>query len=268
MQKSNFHTHSIHSDGHNTIREMIEEGIARGFTSIGFSDHSYSVDSDYSIRYGMEEEYFAEVRSLADEYRGRIDVYCGIEYDVRSNNNYDGCDYRICSVHELVRDDKMGPIDLSAEHQIKMIDEMYGGDSIAMCRDYYRVITEHIKNSKADIVGHFDLVTKYGIVPEDHPDYVDAAVGAMREITKYCDVFELNTGAIARGLRKVPYPAPFLMRELKRIGARVIITSDCHYRERLTVWFDDAEAYLESFGFKCDENASLGDVVRGVQIRR
>jgi hypothetical protein len=56
------------------------------------------------------------------------------------------------------------------------------------------------------------------------------------------------------------------MRELKRLGGRVVITSDCHYREKLTVWFDDAEKYLESFGFRCDENASVGDVVRGVQV--
>ncbi len=268
MQKSNFHTHSIYSDGHNTVREMIEEAISRGFTALGMSDHSFVSDSGYSIEStGKENEYFAEVRALSEEYSERIKVYCGIEYDAISDeNNYDHCDYRLCSLHDLVVNGKRGPIDSSRETHLMMINDLYGGDALAMCVDYYEKMAEHIKSTKADIVGHFDLVTKFGIAPESHPNYIEAAISSMRKIVPYCDVFELNTGAIARGLRTVPYPAPFLMRELKQLGGRVVITSDCHYREKLTVWFDDAEKYLESFGFRCDENASVGDVVRGVQV--
>ena len=38
MQKHNFHTHTIYSDGHDSIRDMIEKAIECGFTSLGFSE--------------------------------------------------------------------------------------------------------------------------------------------------------------------------------------------------------------------------------------
>ena len=54
---------------------------------------------------------------------------------------------------------------------------------------------------------------------------------------------------MARGYRTTPYPAPFIMKELKNKNCRIIISSDCHDAEKLNYGFDDAVKYLESFGF-------------------
>ena len=63
-------------------------------------------------------------------------------------------------------------------------------------------------------------------------------------------MFEVNSGAIARGYRTTPYPAPFIMEELKNLGAKMIISSDCHNKEFLDCNFDKSIEYIKSFGFK------------------
>lgn len=41
-------------------------------------------------------------------------------------------------------------------------------------------------------------------------------------------IFEINTGAIARGYRSTPYPAPFLLQEMQRMRLPLMLASDCH----------------------------------------
>ena len=37
MILSNYHTHTVNSDGNNTVDRMVERAVERGFTSLGFS---------------------------------------------------------------------------------------------------------------------------------------------------------------------------------------------------------------------------------------
>ena len=53
---------------------------------------------------------------------------------------------------------------------------------------------------------------------------------------------EVNTGAMARGYRPIPYPAPALLRTLRELGGRVILTSDCHDAARLIYGYAEALA--------------------------
>ena len=62
--------------------------------------------------------------------------------------------------------------------------------------------------------------------------------------------FEINTGAMARGLRKNPYPSMELVKELKRLGFGAVISSDCHKKEFLDYKFDEATELLKMCGFK------------------
>ena len=269
MQKHNYHTHTRYSDGHDTPRQMIEEAVSRGFTSLGFSDHSWAwFESYYSMSPEGTAASFREIRALADEYRGIIDIYAGVELDGESGIPTLDYDFIIASVHEMVRRGASMPIDSDMERQQRLVAELFGGDFTEFTRVYYASLTEHVLRNKTDIVGHIDLPTKYSLCPEDDPRYRDAAREAVREIAKACPVFELNTGAIARGLRTVPYPAPFLLDEIREAGGAIIINSDCHYRAKLTCWFDEAEDYLSSHGFRKCENQRLNERIAGVTLWR
>ena len=41
MYKQNLHVHTVYADGKDTPEELVLEAIRQGFTSIGFSEHSY-----------------------------------------------------------------------------------------------------------------------------------------------------------------------------------------------------------------------------------
>ena len=54
----NLHTHTTYCDGRNTAEEMVQKALSLGFTSIGFSGHSYmSFSPTYSMSVDGTEDY-------------------------------------------------------------------------------------------------------------------------------------------------------------------------------------------------------------------
>ena len=120
-------------------------------------------------------------------------------------------------------------------------------------KEYYSTISRLPEYGNFDIIGHYDLVTKHSdnvkFFDEDSKEYKDAALSATHALKGKIPFFEVNTGAIARGYRKTPYPAPFLVKEFKRLGFGAVISSDCHNAEFLDHRFDDAAELLKECGF-------------------
>ena len=82
MQNFNLHTHSIYSDGKSLPREIVEEAIRQGFTTIGFSEHSpLPFDNNFSVKSADMPRYVAEIAQLKEEFKDRIDIYCALEAD-------------------------------------------------------------------------------------------------------------------------------------------------------------------------------------------
>ena len=68
-------------------------------------------------------------------------------------------------------------------------------------------------------------------------------------LAKDIPFFEINTGAIARGYRKSPYPSVPIINYFKHLGLGAIITSDCHDKAMLDCGFDEATEILKLCGF-------------------
>ena len=246
---------------------MIRAAIGYGFHSIGFSEHSYApFQASYSISPDRVGDYFDDIRKAGERYKGVIRVFGGFELDKDSDLPDVRPDYLIASVHELMCGEKSYPVDWSADIQRELADKKYGGDLMEEWREYYSAVVRHVTRCRPDIVGHFDLVTKYSLPDETDPSYMEMAVKAAEQCMETCSTFELNTGAIARGLRAVPYPSAFILKRIREMGGRVIITSDCHYPDRMTCWFPEAEEYLSDLGFRQDPHADLNEKVRDIEI--
>ncbi len=252
MIKSDFHIHTVFSDGKNTPEEMVLAALERGYTALGFSDHSYvETQSDYSLKEGGAPAYRAAIRALQEKYRGKIEILCGIEQDYYSKEPTDEYDYLIGSVHELHPRGVDCKVDDGLDLQEKAIAECYGGDPYAFAEDYFAHVA---RLSPCDIIGHLDLITKYQeqkkLYDETHPRYRAAAAEAVRALLPMGALFEVNTGAMSRGVRTTPYPSPWLLQYIREQGGEVILSGDCHDKNSMGYGFDLAVSLIRAAGFE------------------
>lgn len=253
LQKTNFHTHTRYCDGRNTVEEMIQAAISKKFAALGFSGHSYT---SYDTRYCMAEndvkQYQNEIRTLQKKYAEQISIFCGIEQDFYAESGTDGFDYVIGSVHAIFQNGTYHTIDVSKEETACIIKDVFGGDFIKCAECYFKTVAQVVQKTNADIIGHFDLITKFY---EKNPlleqkRYRLAAQTAMEHLLQFEKPFEINTGAMYRGLRTEPYPAVWLLKELHKKGGRVILSSDSHDTNSLGYGFEMVLSMIQEIGFR------------------
>lgn len=249
---SNLHTHTLYCDGKNTTEEMLLSAIDMGFKSIGFSGHGFT-DFDHSYCMTDTERYIAEVNALKEKYKSKIQIYLGVEEDAFCPVDRSKFDYVIGSSHYLVVGDDYLPVDCSPRSFDECFDAF--GDAVALAQTYYSSFCEYILKYKPDIVGHFDLITKYDQMEGQsrflaNSAYMDIAERYLKVAMKSGAIFELNTGAMARGYRTTPYPQENLLHVLKKEDARIILSSDSHSVDTLCFGFDDARVFLKEIGFQ------------------
>lgn len=233
MVKRDFHIHTVFSDGRYTPEELLQYGLSIGMTHIGFSDHSYTpFDDSYCLSEDGEEAYKAEVLSLREKYRGRIEVYLGIEEDYYSKKSAEGYDYKIGSVHYVLADGEYLPVDKSAADLRDAVEKHFGGDPVAFCEAYFETVGDVVNKTGCDIIGHFDLCTKFNekdpYIDESDPRYRAAWKKAVDKLISYGKLFEINTGVIPRGYKSCPYPSKPIFEYIKERGGRFILSSDSH----------------------------------------
>lgn len=252
LYKQNLHTHTTYCDGKNTPEEIIVKSIEDGFDCIGFSGHTpmFGLNSKWAMSNNALQSYQKEISFLREKYKDKINVLCGIEMELNLPIKSDDFDYVIGSIHFLLVNGELVEFDNSAEKVKWIIENYYNGNGLKYVEAYYNRLVEVFQNNKVDIVGHFDIIAKhsekYNFFDTKSFQYRSLAIEALREVSKRCDVFEMNTGAIARGYRTSPYPSPFLLQELKRLGSKIIISSDCHDKNQLYCCFDDCIEILKA----------------------
>lgn len=247
---ANFHTHTTFCDGKNTPEEIILYAIDNGFDAIGFSGHGYT---PFDFTYCMKdtEGYVANVTMLKEKYKGKIKIYLGIEEEKMHRINREAFDYMIGSSHYFCGNGKYYSIDNSYE-TFKECLEYFNNDELLLADTYYRTFCEYVEERKPDIVGHIDLITKYDETAEpiflNNDKYYKIA---EKYISKIADkfVFEINSGAISRGVRTTPYPDEKLLYVLKKNNGNMIISSDAHSMEALDFQFKEMKHILQDVGF-------------------
>jgi histidinol-phosphatase (PHP family) len=250
MIKCNLHTHSIYSDGKNTPDEIVQKAIDIGFTSIGFSEHADDACTEDGIILRKKDypKYFALLDELKDKYSDKIKIYKGLELDAFSYDPEIELDYSIGSIHFLKKDNKYYAVDESKD-DLKHNIEIFGGEKSFLI-NYFDTMISFAKRSSYNILGHFDLYTKYNsmetLINTNGNMYRDMATNALEEIVRLGKIVEINTGAISRGYKTTPYPQDFLIKRLIELKAPIILSSDSHSIDTLDYYFSNLENTLQS----------------------
>lgn len=254
----NLHTHTLFGDGKNSPEEMLQGAVQAGCASLGFSEHSPlppAADPDgWSMTAEDAGTYREEILRLRASHPGELEIFLGLEQDIDSPVPSEGYDYLIGSVHGVWADGLYLPVDASPEEFDEGVREHFGGDCLAFAQAYYRREAEVATVTGCRIVGHFDLISKFNEggrrFREDDLRYRAAALEALEAVMERDVIFEINTGAMSRGYRSIPYPAPFLLKTIREKGGRVCITSDSHSAQTIVHAFPQAAALAEACGFR------------------
>ena len=249
----NLHTHTTFCDGKNTPEEMVQAAISLGMDSLGFSGHA-PMEPPGNWTMTDVAAYRREVLRLREKYAGRLEILLGLEQDIDSPPQPGPWDYVIGSVHQVWKDGQALPVDDSQEVFLHNVETFYGGDCYAFAGDYYRRVGEVAERTGCQIVGHFDLMTKFNegdrLFDIAHPRYMAAALEALDRLASQGVILEINTGAISRGYRTAPYPAPPLLRAMGERNIPICITSDCHSAQDLLCAFPQAAELARCCGYR------------------
>lgn len=266
------HMHTIYCDGADSPEEMVLAAIEKGLDTVGISGHSYTwFDESYCMSLSGTESYINEVNRLKESCEDKIRVLLGIERDYYAEIDNDPFDYVIGSCHYIYADGEYFDVDSDIGTLMSGVNNHLGGDVMAAAEKYYEQAGSVIEKTDCDIIGHFDLITKFNehsaLVDTGHPRYIAAWQRAVDRLFETAasrfssgrinrletlglitaedkPVFEINTGAIAKGCRTAPYPAKNQIEYIKSRGGILILSSDSHRSDNICFDFDDYLVYL------------------------
>ena len=126
--RGDVHMHTDATDGKNTIREMAETALARGYEYIAITDHSKNLAMTNGLDDQRALEHIARILQVDKEMEGRIRVFPGIEVDILADGELDLADDTlaqmqvvIASVHSLFNQ----PLEQMTERVLRAIENPY-----------------------------------------------------------------------------------------------------------------------------------------------
>lgn len=254
--QADYHLHSsFSSDSKAPMEEMILQGIAQGLTAMCFTEHN---DFDYPASEDTPEgsfllnadSYLYDLLKLKEKYQDKIRILFGVEIGLqphlsRKNSAFikaSEYDFVIASLHICNGKDPYYP-------------SFYEGRSVeAAYREYFEALLESLRTfSNFDVYGHLDYVTRYspqrdaGYLYETYQELLDAILKRLLYLEKG---IELNTSALASGMRE-PNPALHILKRYRELGGEILtIGSDAHMPSRIAYDFDRASELLKECGFR------------------
>lgn len=126
--RGDVHMHTDATDGRNTIREMAEAALARGYEYIAITDHSKNLAMTNGLDDLRALEHMRRIKAVESEMEGRIRIFAGIEVDILGDGEIDlsnevlaQLDVVIGSVHSLFNQ----PREEMTERVVKAIENPY-----------------------------------------------------------------------------------------------------------------------------------------------
>ncbi len=247
--KTNYHTHTKWCDGAATPREMADAAISAGFETLGFSSHAMLPGDmlEWPVTAAKLPRYAAEIRELAAEYSGRLEILLGVEADylpgsaAPSRKLYDAAlepaglslDFMIGSIHFLrAPDGAIVDVDKSPGSFVEGVKSHFGGDFRAFAEAYFAAERRMVEEFDFDIVGHADLLRKFNgrlnWLDESAPWYLKELEATADAIAASGKTVEINTGGISRGWMADAYPSQRFCDALAARGVPFVYGADAH----------------------------------------
>jgi histidinol-phosphatase (PHP family) len=243
-----YHTHTVrcgHASGQPT--EYVEAAQARRLMALGIADHLPLLpepDPELSMGIADLDGYVGDVQALKVAFPGYVLLGVEADYrpqtisDVRSLLDAYAFDYTIGSVHHL------GDWGFDDPRQVDGYDER---DIDEVWIDYFQLVGDAAESGLFTILGHLDLVKKFGYRPTRvlslELEYL------VERIARAGVLVEINTAGLHRPAGEA-YPTLDILRRLCAAGVGITFGSDAHRPEEVGRDFDHAVKLAQAAGYE------------------
>jgi histidinol-phosphatase (PHP family) len=230
-----FHLHTENShDGRGTVEDYCRVAVEQGMKAVGFCEH-VDLDPD-DVVFGQHDygKYRSEVEEARAKYGDRLMIRMGaeigyvprIEKEISDYLNQFQYDYVVGAVHTI--DDGFSGI----SEEYDALETFARHEFVEVYEQYFDIVRQMMVSGLFDVVGHLDLVNRYGVHYLQEELEWGIYYGQLRRIfeglIKRQMALEINTS----GLRQPPqatYPPRVALDLYREVGGRsVIIGSDAH----------------------------------------
>ncbi len=247
-----YHLHTDrcrHAEG--TLKDYLFEAEQKNLDEIGFADHFPLGLLDYTPRVQVTmdpeelEEYIKQVEDLK-HFSSRVIVRAGIEIDYLPGTEKKlagllekyAFDYIIGSIHFMDDWDFTHPV-YANDYKNRDIDALYSR--------YFALIREACGSGLFDIIGHIDVIKKFGYRPSYDMEPLWAETARLLKESGTC--LELNTAG-----RDAPvgefYPDRRLLEMCLRENVPVTLGSDAHGPGQVGRYIKEASELLKTVGYR------------------
>ena len=230
-------------------KEYAQQAINLGLQEIGFSDHAPLLcyeDPKITMNFQQLPEYHRMIEDVRAQYKSKLNTKVALEadflvgYEEKTRTLLEGYpyDYVIGSVHFI----KEWGFDNPAEEkkwQSQDVDQVY--------HLYYGLLRKSAESRLFDIMGHVDLVKKFG-----HRSGQDMT----EEIQKTAKVFkesgvavEINTAGLRKPVKEI-YPSLAALKIYCKAGVPLTFGSDAHDPKDVGRDYDKAVDLAKAAGYK------------------
>ncbi|MDQ6978216.1 MAG: histidinol-phosphatase HisJ family protein, partial [Ghiorsea sp.] len=209
-----YHMHTPrcnHAKG--TIVEYAQAAVDVGLSEIGMSDHS-PMPNGFDKAWRMDESeldsFLAELEAAQQQFHGQlvikaaleVDYYQGAEDYIQFLADYYDWDYLMGSVH-FIGDWGFDNPDEVFRFETCDIEQAY-------C-DYFKQVELSAACGLFDIIGHPDLIKKFGYRAPQDSEAVFEAENAMLQAAKKADVaLEISSAGLRKPVKEI-YPHPSIV---------------------------------------------------------
>ncbi|MBV8882097.1 MAG: histidinol-phosphatase HisJ family protein [Planctomycetaceae bacterium] len=218
-----------------------------GIEEIGFSDHSPmppSYDPDWRMNAGEYPTYVEMVRRCQKAFP-QLSIKLGLEADyhpgtedyVRDVIAAHPFDYVIGSVHYL-GDWGFDNPDHAHRFEKQDLHKIYS--------QYYDLVVKLAGTRMYDILGHPDVIKKFGHRPER--DYEPLERRALEAVAQAGMALDVNTSGLSRPAKEI-YPSLRILKAARSMGIDITFGSDAHDPRRVGDRFAEAVAHARAAGY-------------------
>ena len=240
-----YHIHTAMSgDAKGELAENVEIARDRGLAEIGVSDHFHPEEPEYSMSYEQVAEYVKKVQLLKErtdfplKLGIEVDFIPGLEGKIEKAVKMKPFDYVIGSVHFINNWGFDDP---------KYISEYQKWDIAELYETYFNLVQQCAKSGLFDIIGHPDLIKKFGYKPK--ADITDVYLNTIEVLKESNVCVEVNTGGLCAPCREI-YPSKPFLKMCFDHGIPITLGSDAHKPENVGKNFSQTLNLIREVGYE------------------